>query len=226
MKKQIFKLGLLLFLTSCFSTAKTIELKNRNFDEAPLNVILNREIGDKLLMAGEEEYQEGIKLVECPSFKLNSTTFLYRKGDIIPLSGSKNNWNLYYNTKYALTGDYQGIAIDKKNKNIIMPFFYSFARGGMVTKKVEELKIEPATYVADCKSCFRQEFIFNGKSGSNLKFIYREYINDMARPAFNQELQYDLNESKIVGFKGVRIEIINVTNTNIEYKILSSFTKR
>ena len=61
--------------------------------------------------------------------------------------------------------------------------------------------------------------------GSNLKFIYREYINDMARPAFNQELQYDLNESNIIGFKGLRIEVIKATNTNIQYKVLSSFNK-
>mgnify|MGYP001043013533 CR=1 FL=1 len=53
--------------------------------------------------------------------------------------------------------------------------------------------------------------------------MYREYINDMARPAFNQELQYDLNESNIIGFKGLRIEVILATNTKIEYKVLSSF---
>ena len=47
----------------------------------------------------------------------------------------------------------------------------------------------------------------------------------MARPAFNQDLQYDLNDSNIVGFKGLRIEVIKATNTSIEYKILSSFNK-
>lgn len=47
----------------------------------------------------------------------------------------------------------------------------------------------------------------------------------MARPAFNQELQYDLNESNTVGFKGLRMEIVNATNTSIEYKVLSSFNK-
>ena len=47
----------------------------------------------------------------------------------------------------------------------------------------------------------------------------------MARPAFNQDLQYDLADGNIVGFKGLRIEIIKATNTNIEYKILSNFTE-
>jgi hypothetical protein len=238
MRKYILKLSVLILLSSCVASIKTIELKRRNYDDAPLNENISREIGDKLVMKGEEDYQEAIKITECPNFKLNGSSFIYRIGDIIPLSETKNNWNLYYNKKYVsnqgvtstnnsyIPSEYQGIAIDKKDKNLIVAFFYSFARGGITTKKVENLKIEPAIFVDNCKNCFKQEFIFNGKSANSLKFIYREYINDMARPAFNQDLQYDFNESKIIGFKGLRIEIINVTNTNIEYKILSSFTSR
>lgn len=45
----------------------------------------------------------------------------------------------------------------------------------------------------------------------------------MARPAYSQDLQYDLSEGNIVGIKGLRLEVIKVTNTNIEYKILNSF---
>jgi hypothetical protein len=47
----------------------------------------------------------------------------------------------------------------------------------------------------------------------------------MARPSFTQDLQYDLSEGNIVGFKGLRIEIIKAQNTKIEYKILSFFRK-
>ena len=41
---------------------------------------------------------------------------------------------------------------------------------------------------------FRQQFIYNGKVGSNLKFLYREISNNYARAPFSQEVQYDLNE--------------------------------
>jgi len=70
---------------------------------------------------------------------------------------------------------------------------------------------------------FKQELIYNGKSGSTLKFMYREFSKDLARPSFSQEVNYDLAESNIVGFKGARIEILNATNTKIEYKVLKSF---
>ena len=226
MRKFFFKLSFLLILTSCASTAKTIEIKSRTYNDDPLNVILNKEIGDKLIMSGIEDYQDGIKLVECPIFKLNKQQFKYSKGETLPLIRTKDNLNLYYYKFYNDLENYEGIAVDKKNINVVYAFFYSFARGGITTKKVEGLKVEIVPFVSESKNNFKQEFIFNGKSSNNLKFIYREYINDMARPAFNQDLQYDLNESKIIGFKGLRIEIINVTNTNIEYKILSNFTKR
>lgn len=61
--------------------------------------------------------------------------------------------------------------------------------GGLFPKEIEGLSVENATYTDDnCKNCFKQEFVFNGKVDNNLKFIYREYTENMARPAFTQEL--------------------------------------
>ena len=91
-------------------------------------------------------------------------------------------------------------------------------------RDVGDLKLEKTTITQkDCQECFKQEFIFNGKSDNNAKFIYREYINNTARPSFNQEVQYDLDESSVVGFKGLRLDIIKITNTSIEYKVLQDF---
>jgi hypothetical protein len=70
---------------------------------------------------------------------------------------------------------------------------------------------------------FKQELIYNGKVGNSIKCTYREYVNDIARPAFTQDLQYDLSESSIIGIKGMRIEVIKTTNIGIKYKILNDF---
>jgi hypothetical protein len=75
------------------------------------------------------------------------------------------------------------------------------------------------------KEYFKQEFIYNGKVGNGLKFIYREFIDNTARPAFTQDLQYDLAEGNIIGFKGLRIRVINASNTKIEYEVQSNFTR-
>ena len=42
----------------------------------------------------------------------------------------------------------------------------------------------------------------------------------MARPAFTQELKYDLGEGKVIGFKGARFEVLSATNVGIRYKVL------
>ena len=43
------------------------------------------------------------------------------------------------------------------------------------------------------------------------------------RDAFSQEVQYDLNEGKEIGFKGARLLIHNATNRAIEYEVLDHF---
>ena len=73
------------------------------------------------------------------------------------------------------------------------------------------------------KPFFKQELIYNGKSGSNIKFLYREFSNDMMRAPFSQNIQYDLNESNVIGFKGSRIKVIEATNRIIKYVVLKPF---
>lgn len=70
---------------------------------------------------------------------------------------------------------------------------------------------------------FIQELIYNGRVGNNLKFIYREFSNDLIRPAFTQEVQYDLSESDIIGFKHLRLKIIEASNIEITYILERTF---
>ena len=77
--------------------------------------------------------------------------------------------------------------------------------------------------VVTSQTNFVQELIYNGRSGDTLKFIYRELANDMLRAAFTQDVQYDLSQSREIGFKNVRLEVIEASNTSITYKMLSNF---
>jgi hypothetical protein len=66
--------------------------------------------------------------------------------------------------------------------------------------------------------------VYNGRAGNVAKFLYREFVSESARPAFTQDVQYDLGEGKVVGFKSARIEIIDATNTAITYRVLAHFS--
>tara|TARA_B110000438_G_C15813056_1_gene650622 strand:- start:406 stop:1182 length:777 start_codon:yes stop_codon:yes gene_type:complete len=93
------------------------------------------------------------------------------------------------------------------------------AMPGTISKDSIERTIK--TVVSEAS--FKQELIYNGRLGDGLKFIYREFSGDMARPAFTQDIQYDLKTSNIIGFKNVKLEVISATNTVIKYKVISNF---
>lgn len=68
---------------------------------------------------------------------------------------------------------------------------------------------------------FKAELIYSGLTGSTLKVIYREYSNDYARPAFTTDLQYNLEESKEIAYKSIRIEVLNATNRQLDFRVVS-----
>lgn len=71
----------------------------------------------------------------------------------------------------------------------------------------------------------RRELVYQGAGGGILRLMYREYKNDMARPAFSQELTYDLATEGVtlVSFQDSRIEVRSAGNSGIEYTVLSGF---
>jgi hypothetical protein len=65
----------------------------------------------------------------------------------------------------------------------------------------------------------KKELLYNGKSGKTIKVTYREFVDSMARPAFYQNLEYDLAESRDIGFRDIRITVIEATNSFIRFVV-------
>jgi hypothetical protein len=72
---------------------------------------------------------------------------------------------------------------------------------------------------------FMLELLYQGVSDNNIQVSYREFQNNMARPAFTQEVKYQLNTDgkTIIGFKGARIEVIKATNVELSYIVIKGF---
>ena len=51
--------------------------------------------------------------------------------------------------------------------------------------------------------------------------VYREYVNDLARPAFAQQLQYEVSKEREIAFRTIRLEILNATNSKIDFRVIS-----
>jgi len=47
----------------------------------------------------------------------------------------------------------------------------------------------------------------------------------MSRPSFTQDIDYELNKNgnTIIGFKGLRIEILKATNIDITYRVIQDY---
>lgn len=71
---------------------------------------------------------------------------------------------------------------------------------------------------------FKRQLLYEGTVGNALRLSYREFKGDFARPAFAQDLTFDLSNGKVVGVKGSRIEVLDVNNLGIRYKVLHSFS--
>lgn len=75
---------------------------------------------------------------------------------------------------------------------------------------------------------FKFELIYQGASNGTMKIAYREYIDNFARPAFYQEVNYVLNSTDVttINFKGVEIDVINANNNGITYRTRKGFRSK
>lgn len=86
----------------------------------------------------------------------------------------------------------------------------------IVQKEIKDIKVTPG---------MMYELIYSGKNDVSLNATYREYSSDdLARPAFFQNLTYQAN-AKQIRFKDFVIQIHNVTNEQITYTVLEDGLK-
>lgn len=65
------------------------------------------------------------------------------------------------------------------------------------------------------------EIVFTGRDAGSMRFQYREYTSeDMARPAFSQDLTYPVTATTI-RFRGLVIEVLELGSDSIRYKVVS-----
>lgn len=70
---------------------------------------------------------------------------------------------------------------------------------------------------------FQQTLIYSGRVGEKINIGYREFSNNTARPAFNNDVEYDLSSSNTIGYKGALIEVLKADNSSITYKLIRNF---
>ena len=121
----------------------------------------------------------------------------------------------------------RGVKVDAHGKLLDEHMFY-FNLGGWqnhlavnVGAKIGDKIFEPLKNTERAgKGSFKIEIIYSGLDENGLRATYREYKDDIARPAFYQDLTYDLSKSDTIRYKNFRIKILRATNEEIEYIVL------
>lgn len=73
---------------------------------------------------------------------------------------------------------------------------------------------------------YRKDALYQGKIGNKINISFREFYNGLARPAFTQNIEYELdaNGTAVIGFQGLRMNVIKATNVDIEYVVIKGYS--
>ena len=228
MRNTFFLMIATLILVSGCATQKTIIAPSLTIIDMPkLGEERTSELGETLVEKGKVYTYDGVRLENTVSA---GDGFILKKFTLQPCSMKANMYDddrIYYTTDKlevydALLGTHMqigGLAISKSESKQI-----SFHTNGIAVLTPSPEPILTKVKITDLeRPNFRQELIYNGRSGDTLKFLYREYTSEILRAPFSQDVQYDLKDGKTIGFKGARLEIIDATNIKLKYRVLSSF---
>ena len=120
-------------------------------------------------------------------------------------------------TKNALSDPFNALSVAKQSNNevcVITSYDQPVCYQG---------KFNKTTKISEHGNSFQQTLLYSGRVGDKLRISYREFSNNVARPAFNNDVEYDFSTSKTIAYKGAMIEVIDADNTSITYKVIRNF---
>lgn len=201
-----------------------------------LNKISLAEVGENLYeKVGYVSYK--VKLKELPN-ELTSKEYNYTwlllgavgAGIMLATADNENNEKSLFLKKWSKL-NYKMVC--SENNNCLVDIGNENTFTHMANYPKEELtKIDiPIKYelitilTKDMTDSFKYTVLYQGKINDRIKISFREFYNEIARPAFTQDIEYELQKdsSTIIGFKGLRIEVLNATNVDIRYKVLEDY---
>lgn len=212
-------------VAGCASTASNYQATTTAVSEPPLNSVNEKQLGDELLTQGKYREHDAIHLTSTVQaswgFKIHPGYFLKigedSSGEYYRTGGSGDESG--YVTQPSGTSRAESVMYKKSTRSLCVVAASSAVMCGDENQAgVEQLK-KPINSL----DTFQQTLTYAGRVGDKLNFRYREFSGSIARPAFTDTIEYDLAESKRIGYRGAQIEVIEATNRSIKYKVISNF---
>jgi hypothetical protein len=199
-------------------------------DYPEVGVLTTAELGDTLVSKGEQTEFTALRLHEpIKSGDPFWTGVLEMPPQDLRATREDGDWTYYFGRAITLTSTMVtyhmegGLKVSKTDQGI-QAFSSSHS---LVTTKLDPIPgFSIVRLLEERAPYFRQELIYNGRTGDSVKFLYRELAGGLQRMPFQQEVQYDINSDSVIGFKGARVEVHEATNTSIMYTVKQSFPDR
>ena len=223
MRKAIFWLTSIL-VTGCATPDFNYRPDTTNISQPPLNQLITSYVGDTMLRQGKYTEHEAIYITEKIdvgwAYDLLPGYYLKKGEDkqtetFYPGGGDESG----HITKAALADPWSAVMTHKQKDKICVITVFN-ATSCKKAARYERRKKPVLTH-----DSFQQTLIYSGKVGTKINISYREFSNSLARPAFNNDVEYDLSSSPTIGYKGARITVLKATNEYIKYRVLSNFNK-
>lgn len=191
------------------------ETKTTKVNYPAINTIVTASVGDQLVQKGE--------IIEEKVLKVNSIIdgVLYDIPQGIYTQLGHDEKNDYFSSNgviQSLFADPHKALMASKRGNSELCVVTVF-NGKACYKGDYEIKNK----ISERGTSFQQTLIYSGRVGNKINIGYREFSNSMARPAFNNDVEYDLSLSNLIGYKGAQIEVIDADNNSIKYRVIRNF---
>lgn len=224
MKKILLAFSIPVVLVGCVTPQYNYIPEVQELSKPPIGEVATAHIGDHMLTQGRMVQQDSIYFSSPQKVNGNqvSTGYFAKQGEdkdyeYFKISTATDAGKI---TQGVLKDPPMGFAIRKSDNNLCILTIYN-----MVIGCTSDAQYERKNWASASKDSFQQTLIYNGKVGNKINIGYREFSSDLARPAFNNDVEYDLSQSKQIGYKGALLDVIDANNQQIKYKVIRNFNK-
>ena len=189
-----------------------IRTVSRRF-RATLKADVTSKMDNGYVLAAREGFQDDMMMRRDSGTPL--LCFITKNTGIIGFFGDKN---------------VKGCLVDSnKNQTFDRAMFEQFDAYFSLSNPVP-YEIQVTDTVSESPDDFYVEVLYQGMSKGEVKISYREFSHGIARPAFTQDVSYELasDGTGVIGFKGLRIKVLKATGHDLQYVLeqpMPSLTK-
>jgi len=145
---------------------------------------------------------------------------------ISAIVGSKASWCTAQPAFFALAERRSVCFYDEGNTGAFTKVWVAGYPESTGVFEIPPVRYSTAEYIGP--GGYKYELLYQGIDHGVVRLSYREFVDNLARPAFQQDVTYTLDGTgaTMVSFKGVRMQIDHADNNGLDYRVLSAFSKR